>query len=93
MMPDRIQFNTLEDYETQMDRFADALVQIQQRHNYWFESRHGEFEKQEHDTIGNHVTISFQYPNLIFGYWADSQLPENIRLECNACFDEIFKGS
>ena len=82
---------SLEKYEHQMDRFLDALIRIQQLHYYWFESRHGEFQTQEHDTIANHVVITFQYPQLMFGYWVDSQLPENIRAECNACFDRVFK--
>ncbi|SDE97347.1 hypothetical protein SAMN05216464_111137 [Mucilaginibacter pineti] len=93
MMPDCIRSTNPEDYEVQMDRFAEGLLRVQQRHYYWFESRHGENITQDHDTIGNHVVINFRYPVLTFGYWSDSQLPENIRAECNACFDQIFKRS
>jgi hypothetical protein len=78
------------DYETQLYIFIEGLFQIQKEHYYWFESRYGELETQEHDTIVNHVVITFQYPKLVFGYWADSELPENIRTECNAYFDKVF---
>jgi hypothetical protein len=79
-------------YEVQMDKFVEGLLQIQLRHYYWFESRHGKMPTQQHDMIANHVVITCRYPKLIFGYWADSELPENIREECNACFDMVFNG-
>ena len=85
-----MRFKNQYEYEARMDYFVDGLLRIQRRHYYWFESRYGESEAEEHDMIGNHVVITCRYPTLIFGYWSDSELPENIRAECNAFFDEVF---
>jgi len=85
-----IRFEKEFDQQARIELFVNGLFEIQRRHNYWFESRHGEFDSQPHDAITNHVVISSHYPKLNFGYWADSELPENIREECNNHFDSVF---
>ncbi len=83
-------FKDREDFLARVDRFVEALIEIQRRHYYWFESRHGLSNTQEHDVIANHVVISVDFPKLKFGYWDNSELPPNIRDECNRQFDKLF---
>lgn len=83
-------FKDKEDFLDRIDQFIEALLVIQQRHYYWFESRHGLFKTQEHDVIANHVALKFDFPKLQFGYWDDAELPSAIRDECNRCFDALF---
>lgn len=85
-----ITFKDKDDFSNRMDQFVNGLLHIQQRHYYWFESRHGLLKTQKHDVIANHVVINVDFPTLQFGYWEDAELPPNIRDECNRKFDKLF---
>lgn len=80
----------VEDFSGRFEQFVSILEKIEKTHYYWFESRHGLFNTQEHDVIANHIVIDIDFPLLHFGYWQDSELPQNIRDECNSCYQELF---
>ena len=72
--------------------FQEALNDIQAKYYYWFESRHGVHINQEHDVIKNHILLDYkEYNNVLMGYIPSSELPPNIRAECNEAFESIFR--
>ena len=80
-----------EKFIKRVECFISQIEIIQERFNYWFESRHGICPSQEHDKIGNHLILDCCYPrSLSFGYWKESELPVHIREECNAIYAELF---
>jgi hypothetical protein len=85
-----MKFRDKEDFFNRIDQFLRVLLEIERRHYYWFESRHGVSKTQEHDVLANHVVISVEFPKLQFGYWDDSELPTNIQEERNREFDKLF---
>jgi hypothetical protein len=71
--------------------FQKALELIQAKHYYWFESRHGVHINQEHDLIKNHILIDYkELNNILLDFVPGSELPPNIRLECEQAFSAVF---
>lgn len=72
--------------------FQKALNEIQSKYYYWFESRHGVHINQEHDVIKNHILVDYkEYNNVLMNYVPGSELPPNIRTECDEAFISIFR--
>jgi hypothetical protein len=78
------------DIESKLKKFNNALLYIQKEHHYWFESRYGEFLEQDHDMIFNHLFFEVDTRFVRFHFFATSDLPINIRRDCQIAFNEIF---
>nr|MBB6148582.1 hypothetical protein [Mucilaginibacter sp. SP1R1] len=76
--------------EAKLKKFNQALSLIQKNNYFWFDSRHGEFPEQEHDIIFNHLFFEVDSNFVRFHFFHTSQLPFNIRRECQNAFNEIF---
>lgn len=72
--------------------FQRELELIQAKYYYWFESRYGIHSNQEHDLIKNHILIDYkEYNRILMDYVPGSELPPNIRAECDQAFESIFR--
>jgi hypothetical protein len=71
--------------------FQKALEFIQAKHYYWFESRYGVHINQEHDVLKNHILVDYKELNhILLDFVPGSELPPNIRAECQQAFHEVF---
>ncbi|WPU95758.1 hypothetical protein SNE25_09530 [Mucilaginibacter sabulilitoris] len=71
--------------------FQKAMDYIEAKHYYWFESRYGETINQEHDLLKNHILVDYKELNrVLLEFVPGSELPPNIRAECELAFREIF---
>ncbi|MDN3548631.1 hypothetical protein [Mucilaginibacter aquaedulcis] len=77
---------------SQLNIFFAMLQEIEEEHWYWFNSRHGINQTQEHDLIINHIALHYTdgETTVIFKIPENSELPMNIRAECHLAYDWIF---
>ena len=76
---------------SQLSIFFALLQEIQQEHWYWFNSRHGVNPVQEHDVIINHIALHYtDGETFVFRIAQNSELPLNIREQCQLAYDWIF---
>jgi hypothetical protein len=76
---------------SQLNIFFALLQEIQHEHWYWFNSRHGVNQTQDHDVITNHIALHLaDGETVIFKIAKNSELPINIREQCQLAYDWTF---
>ena len=80
-----------QDYAVKMEKFKNALLEIEKKHIDYFKSRPSKFEEHEpHDFLHNHYMIITTPPNVYFKFEEHSPLPVEIRDECTLAFRSSF---
>lgn len=80
------------DFVQKLANFESELLKVEAKHVEWFKSRESKYPNQKHDTIKNHYALAYSQndPTIRFGFMPDSDLPDNIRKECNEVFSYHF---
>lgn len=80
-----------QDYRDKYTRFTEELDNINAKYVDYFDSRRSKLCPEEKDSLGLHYWIINQFGTLTFGFLPESDIGENIKIECMNLFDKIFK--
>ena len=75
-----------------INNLKNGLLEIEEKHQKYFEERKGKFSKDECDKLHNHYITITNSGGITFGFTNDSDLDENIRKECIELFNGIFNA-
>lgn len=78
------------EYLKARDAFKSGLLEIETKHIEWFKNRKPKREDEEHDKLHNHYYINKKIASIDFGFYNDSELPNDIKDECLDAFKKHF---
>lgn len=71
-------------------KFKDGLIEIEDKYFEYFNSRTPKNEFDKIDKLHNHYMTNTDLNGITFKFLSDSDLDENIRIECEDLFKKIF---
>ena len=73
-----------------MRLLKDGLINIENQYLDYFENKPPKRAIEKHDRLCNHYSLTTTSNGANFGFYASSDLKEEIKIECHKLFDEIF---
>ncbi len=70
--------------------FEKDLLAIEEKYKNFFESRKAKYPGDKHDRLHNHYFSKIDRFNISFGFEKESDLPEEIKIECNNLLKKYF---
>ncbi|MFB3389868.1 hypothetical protein [Flavobacterium sp. LAR06] len=74
-----------------MERLTEGLKQIENKHSEYFEGRKSALSSEKNDRLHNHYDMNTNPHGVNFGFRVESDLKEEIKIECQNLFKEIFE--
>lgn len=74
-----------------MERLIEGLKEIENKHSEYFEGRKSILSFEKHDRLYNHYDMNTNPLGVNFGFRVESDLKEEIKIECQSLFNEIFE--
>lgn len=78
------------DYNDKYTRFTEELDSVNSKYKEYFDSRENKLFPEEKDSLALHYWMVNQYGTLTFGFLPESDIDENIKIECVNLFNRIF---
>ena len=78
------------DYNDKYTRFTEELDSLNSKYTEYFDSRENKLFPEQKDSLALHYWMVNQYGTLTFGFLPESDIDENIKIECVNLFNRIF---
>ena len=80
-------------YAELSDKFDMAIVELQEKHQEYFEEKPSKYKTDKHDKLINHIRLDYNGMTTVTMWFAeDSDLREDIHQEVTELFITVFKG-
>lgn len=76
---------------SKMEILTEGLKQIENKHSEYFEGRKSTLSFEKHDRLHNHYDMNTNPHGVNFGFRVESDLQDEIRIECQNLFNDIFE--
>lgn len=81
---------TEQSFDEKKEAFIAALLQIEEKYTEYFNAKLQEFSSGLPDHLQNHFFLRKEFEYIRFDYKPGSDLPANIRKECDAAYQQVW---